>query len=538
MSDYGRISKAIVKAIADALRFCNGNEAQYTPGQMPNAVRLLKKRLTQKTITQNGVYIPPSNYDGFDRVTVNVEGGGGDAVLVEKSITANGDYSPSDDNADGYSFVSVAVLEPSLQSKTATANGTVTPDTGYDGLSSVAVAVPNTYSAADNGKVVSNGQLVAQTARAITQNGMVDTTENNSVSVNVPNSYGASDEGKVVSNGTLIAQTSRTVDANGTYDTTENNSVVVNVQAPAPVLQTKTATQNGTITPDSGYDGLSQVSVNVPNSYSAQDEGKVVKDGELVRQYYNLPITQNGTFNTQYYESVVVNVDASGALSNYDKWELLNTGAINDIITVYTNPQTVWYTSNSEGVLNLFRSQTVYLVKKAFSTLDNMSVNAGWLLTQAGNDPHIHEKALTEVHIDGEESQLFGSDSYPFTTGCFEGFYNLENVYLNTSAVIGQSAFANILDNQSRPSNLPLRIYMHGNTLGTCDYSAFGIDWQSTGSGGGSESESSSSGCSGESGAFNIPNLEIYVPATLLNDFKTTWASGMFANNIYPLPNE
>lgn len=75
MSDYGRISKSIVKAIADALRFCNGNEAQYTPGQMPNAVRLLKKRLTQKTITQNGTYIPPSNYDGFDRVMVDVSGG-------------------------------------------------------------------------------------------------------------------------------------------------------------------------------------------------------------------------------------------------------------------------------------------------------------------------------------------------------------------------------------------------------------------------------------------------------------------------------
>lgn len=75
MSDYGRISKSIVKAIADALRYCNGNEAQYTPRQMPNAVRLLKKRLTQKTITKNGEYIPPSNFDGFDRVIVEVEGG-------------------------------------------------------------------------------------------------------------------------------------------------------------------------------------------------------------------------------------------------------------------------------------------------------------------------------------------------------------------------------------------------------------------------------------------------------------------------------
>lgn len=47
---------------------------------------------------------------------------------------------------------------------------------------------------------------------------------------------------------------------NGTTDVTEYASANVNVQ---PNLQSKTATQNGTITPDSGYDGLSSVVVNV-----------------------------------------------------------------------------------------------------------------------------------------------------------------------------------------------------------------------------------------------------------------------------------
>ena len=55
----------------------------------------------------------------------------------------------------------------------------------------------------------------------------------NPVTVNVANSYTASDEGKVVSNGALVAQTAQTAHAeiteNGTYDITANNSVTVNV---------------------------------------------------------------------------------------------------------------------------------------------------------------------------------------------------------------------------------------------------------------------------------------------------------------------
>ena len=89
------------------------------------------------------------------KIAENGPGGGGEAVLINKSISANGTYNASSDSADGYKKVTVSV--------------------------------PNTYAAGDEGKVVSNGSLVAQTAHAqVTQNGTIDTTLNNSVEVAVP----------------------------------------------------------------------------------------------------------------------------------------------------------------------------------------------------------------------------------------------------------------------------------------------------------------------------------------------------------------
>lgn len=103
------------------------------------------------------------------------------AAIRTKNGTEN-TYKP------GQMAAAIAAIEtPDLEALTATQNGTYAPSAGKNGFSGAVVNVPNSYAAGDEGKVVSNGALVAQTARAseITANGTYDTTTNDSVTVNV-----------------------------------------------------------------------------------------------------------------------------------------------------------------------------------------------------------------------------------------------------------------------------------------------------------------------------------------------------------------
>lgn len=76
---------------------------------------------------------------------------------------------------------------------------------------------------------ISGGGITPTGTININSNGSHDVTQYATAAVNVPNSYSASDEGKVVNNGALVAQTSDTVTENGPVDTTLINSLTVNV---------------------------------------------------------------------------------------------------------------------------------------------------------------------------------------------------------------------------------------------------------------------------------------------------------------------
>ena len=104
------------------------NGTNYGVPLETSIVTVVENDVRKNYVLQNGAYIA-----------------GGDVPSVPGTLeaTENKTYKASDENLEGYSQVTVNV-QPNLQTKSVTVNGTVEPDEGYDGLSEVTVNVPAT----------------------------------------------------------------------------------------------------------------------------------------------------------------------------------------------------------------------------------------------------------------------------------------------------------------------------------------------------------------------------------------------------------
>lgn len=130
----------VIKANADNLEFEMNKYQEFKVAEVElsrpeSAMAVLEKELSlqdSKTAAAGGDVTPDAGYDAMKKVVVPLE--------ATKTVTANGTVTPASGKV-GMTEVVVNVT-PNLQSKTVSiatlvAGGTITADTGYDGLGTI-----------------------------------------------------------------------------------------------------------------------------------------------------------------------------------------------------------------------------------------------------------------------------------------------------------------------------------------------------------------------------------------------------------------
>lgn len=148
----------------------------------------IANKIRSKGGTSASLEFPDGFKDAVDAIQTGITPTG------TKNISTNGTH-----DVTNYASANVAVPASAVDTGTKNINSNGTHD--VVGYASAAVSVPNSYSQSDEGKVVSNGALVAQTSDTVTQNGTVDTTLIDELTVNV--SGGGGSGGIKVASGTF-----------------------------------------------------------------------------------------------------------------------------------------------------------------------------------------------------------------------------------------------------------------------------------------------------------------------------------------------
>lgn len=327
------ITQDYLQDIADAIRTKTGLSSTYYPSEMAQAI-------------------------------LSISGSGGITPTGTINITTNGTH-----NVTQYASANVQVptsASPSLQSKSvtiipslSTQEQTVSADSGYDGLSSVNITTNPVATGAVQNPVATKG-----------------TVSNHSISITPSVSYstgyvtGNTKTGTAVSvSASQLVSGTLSITSNGTKDVTNYVSVNVNVSGSStPSLQDKTvsitpttSSQSQTVTADSGYDGLDQVTINtaavptmtLPSSAASSATSGYTSKATIGRstsdQYINIPTGYNSA-GAYYKVSAVANgsVTAPSTISGTSATVSTgtNTLTLTKTVSVTPNVTTAGYISS------------------------------------------------------------------------------------------------------------------------------------------------------------------------------------------------
>lgn len=146
-------------------------------------------------------------------------------------------------------------------------------------------------------------------------------------------------------------------------------------------LETLNVTQNGTTDAPSGT-AYNKVVANVPNSYAAGDEGKVVSNGALVAQTAHAKVTQNGTIDTTLNNIVEVDVSSGGGGSQVVTGTITpasdaGTKAFTHNFNSYDVALFVWADSTNLDAIKALASSTTHRLTKAYGLFGTANASAG-----------------------------------------------------------------------------------------------------------------------------------------------------------------
>ena len=295
-----------------------------------NAVQTETKSVTPTTSTQK---VTPTSGKYLTEVSVG-------AIQTEtKSVTSNGTYNPT----SGKYFSSVTVNVPSetfnTQTKTVTpteSTQTVSPDNGYDGLSTVTVnPISSTY-----------------VGSAVPTKGATTITPNSNSQTAISSGTYATGDVTV----SAVPTETKSITANGTYTPSDGkyfSSVSVSVVGDTFDTQEKSVTPTESeqvVGPDAGYDGLSSVTVGaIPSNYIGS--GVTTKSAATIT-----PTTTDQTIDAGQYLSGAQTVKGDGNLVSENIISGKSIFGVSGSVVIQK-----YYTGTSEPPSSLGNDGDIYL---------------------------------------------------------------------------------------------------------------------------------------------------------------------------------